>query len=109
MGRIDHLRDAPGAIRDALAAVRNASRRQGTYDGHDIVNWLNDHRNHLLNDIIDCYPRGDSVHIATIQIGNFLRDRLHQTKVGVRISERRIALLGGSSRNGKCKVSLWRI
>ena len=101
MSRISHLPHADSAIHDAVVAVQIACANQGLYDGHDVVNWLNDHRNDQLNDIIDCYRRtSDPVHYATIQIGNYLRNRLDQRKIGTRVSYRKITLRDGSTRNG---------
>lgn len=110
MSRISRLPNADRAIHDAVIAVQNRFANQGRYDGHDVVNWLNSHRNAQLNDIIDCY-RGtpDPVHYATIQIGNYLRNRLGQQKIGIRVSGRSITLRDGSTRNGRCDVSVWRI
>jgi hypothetical protein len=108
--RLSKLPNAVQAIRDAVAALSITQAAEGFYDGHDVINWLNDHRNNELNDIIDRFGNNhDRVHYATIQIGNFLKNELGQEKVGERVSDRRIRLRDGLRHDGKCKVSVWRI
>ncbi len=110
MSRICELPDAVGAIRVAVAAVRSIHANKRCYDGHDVVNWLNEYRNNQLNEIIDCYGNTtDPVHHATIQIGKFLKNHLDQQKIGTCISGRRITLRDGLNRNGNCAVSQWSI
>ena len=110
MSRISKLTSAVEAIRDAVAASRIAGANERRYDGHDVINWLNDHRNNELNDIINCYHNTpDPVHYATIQIGNFLKNQLGQQKIAERVSDRRVTLRGGSRRDGRCDVSVWSI
>jgi hypothetical protein len=71
---------------------------------------LNEYRNDELNDIIDLYGNThDPVHNATIQIGNYLKNQLGQHKSGARVSDRRVTLRDGSTRDGRCEVSVWRI
>jgi hypothetical protein len=75
--------------------MRRLHVHRGWHDGHDLVNWMNINRNGEFNDIIGYYrPGADPVHAATIQIGNFLKNRLGQTKIGERESPRRITLRG---------------
>ncbi|MGD0048432.1 MAG: hypothetical protein ABSE42_15630 [Bryobacteraceae bacterium] len=99
------------AIRDGVGEMHRLHVRQGWYDGHDLINWMNSNRNEELNDIIDYYrPSGaDPVHIATIQIGNFLKNRLGQQKITEQTSPRQITLRGGANRDGHCNVSVWQI
>ncbi len=99
------------AIRDGVGEMQRLHVRQGWYDGHDLVNWMNRNRNEELNDIIDCYRRGgaDPVHTATIQIGSFLKNQLGQQKIRDQTSARRITLRDGAHRNGRCNVSVWQI
>ena len=96
------------AIRDGVAELRQLHAARGWYDGHDLITWLSDHRNPELNSVIDYYTRGDPVHTATVQIGNFLKNRMGQEKIGERVSTRRIRLRGGANRDGECNVSVWR-
>ena len=110
MSRINKLPNAVQAIHGAVAESRITHADERNYDGHDIINWLNDHRNNELNDVIDLYSNtADPVHYATIQIGRFLKNQLNQDKIGERISNRRITLRDGSMRNGTCDVSVWQI
>ena len=102
------------AIHEAVTSARAHSTRQeqGWYDGHHIVNYLNQQHNDVLNEIIDMYAGTlDPVHQATIQIGNFLRLHLRQNneRYPARESRRRITLRNGKKRNGVCAVSCWEI
>jgi hypothetical protein len=98
------------AIRDGATEMRRRYVKLGSYDGHDLINWMNDNRNDELNDIIGYYrPGADPVHAATIQIGNFLKNCLGQTKIGEQESPRRITLRGGGNRDVCCNVSVWQI
>lgn len=110
MSRISKLPHAVQAIRRTVAILRVAHAGARHYDGHDVINLLNDQHNAELNDIFDCYRNtSDPVHYATIQIGNFLKNGLNQIKIGERVSSRRITLRGGSTRDGRCDVSVWQI
>lgn len=98
------------AILDGVAEMHRAHGAGGTYDTHDLVNWLNDRRNSELNEIIARYPNGDAVHVATVQIGRYLQNRLGQRKVDDRVSTREdIALRAGVRGGGDCKVSVWEV
>src|SRR5450755_2212918 len=102
MSKISELPNAVRAIHSAVAELRITHADERNYDGHDVVNWLNDHRNNELNDIIDRYSNTpDPVHSATIQIGRFLKNQINQNKIGERVSNRSVTLRDGSTRNGR--------
>src|SRR5438477_12024439 len=113
------IRDNPRwiqAIRAGVAAVRQAHTQRGRYDGHDLINWLNQNHNVVLNEIIDNYmitgqgtPADDPVFIATRQIGKYLQDWEGEVKIGKHFSQRRVALQNGGNRDGECDVSVWQI
>ena len=120
MARFSGERRLVQAIRDGVAEMHRLHARRGWYDGHDLVNWMNSNRNAELNDIIDYYRRApagsrrrrpgrDPVHSATVQIGNFLKNRLGQRKVREQNSPRQITLRGGAHRDGNCNVSVWQV
>lgn len=82
---------------------------KGQFDGHDLINWLDAHRNSELNDIYDLYSGCYGPEMTADQhIGKFLY-RLGQVKIGERISPRRISRRQGYHRDGTCKVSIWQI
>lgn len=108
------------AISDGVAEVRRLHARQGRYDGHDLINWMDDNRNAELNDIIDWYghapagrrratPGSRQVHTATALIGKFLGNKLGQVRIGEQTSQRHVTLRGGAHCNGTCDVSVWQI
>lgn len=104
------------AIRAGVGAVRRIFAQRGWYDGHDLINWLNQNHNVVLNEIIDNYlitgqgtPAVDAVFIATRQVGKYLQDWEGEVKIGDHLSQRRVTLLNGGNRDGKCAVSVWRI
>lgn len=111
MSRFSETHHLVQAIRDGVGELHRLHVRRGWYDGHDLINWMNSNRNDELNGIIDYYrPSGaDPVHIATIQIGNFLKNRLGQQKIGEQTSPRQITLRCGANRDGRCNVSVWQI
>ena len=77
------------AIRDGVREMRQRHGASGCYDGHDLINWLDEHRNKELNEIYDYYDDcTDPEMTADQQIGRFLY-RLGQKKVGERTSARR--------------------
>lgn len=96
------------AIRQGVRELHTKYEERGNYDSHDLINWLNEHRNAELNEIYDLYDDcSDPEMTADQQIGKFL-DRFGQKKIGVRESERWIARRSGQ-RNGVCQVSVWGI
>jgi hypothetical protein len=104
------------AIHAGVAAVRQTHAQRGWYDSHDLINWLNDHRNLILNEIIHNYritgqgtPAQDPVFIATRQIGKYLQDWLGQVKTGEHSSGRTVTLSNGDNRDGEAAVSVWDI
>jgi len=106
------------AIREAVATAHDHYATRGWFDSHDIVNWLNEHHNDILNEIVDHYrltadgtPAQDPVHQATVQIGNFMRDWMGQdkTEYAERRSARRVNLSDGTTRHGDSEVSVWSV
>ncbi len=96
------------AIRDGVREMHRSHALRGRYDGHDLINWLDEHRNPELNAIYDLYDDcRDPEMTADQQVGRFLY-RLGQEKIGERTSARRITRRSGN-RNGFCQVSVWRI
>jgi len=97
------------AIRDGVRELHRLHGARGRYDGHDLINWLDEHRNTELNEIYDLYGDcQDAEMTADQQIGRFLY-QLGQAKIGVRTSPRRITGRTGNDRNGVCQVSIWEI
>ena len=111
MTRFSHNQSCVQAVRDGLIEMHRIHAQWGQFDGHDLINWLNQNRNAEFNDLIDCYRAtpGDYVHVATIQVGNYLKNHLGQVKIGERVSQRYITLRNGTTRDGVCEVSIWRI
>ncbi len=96
------------AIHQGVRELHRKYEERGNYDSHDLINWLNEHRNAELNEIYDLYHDcSDPEMTADQQIGKLL-DSLGQKKIGVRESERWIARQSGH-RNGTCQVSVWSI
>ena len=96
------------AIRDGVREMRQRHGASGCYDGHDLINWLDEHRNKELNEIYDHYNDcTDPEMTADQQIGRFLY-RLGQKKFGERTSARHITKQRGH-RDGFCQVSVWSI
>jgi hypothetical protein len=99
-----------GAIIDGVEEMHRAHAVRGSFDTHDLINWLNAHHNPELNDIISYYAKGDVLNVATVQIGNYLKNRLDQRKVGDQISTRcEISLKTGARPGGDSEVSVWQI
>jgi hypothetical protein len=97
------------AICDGVAQMHAEHAEDGRFDTHDLINWLNDHRNSELNDTYDLYRGSDDPEMrADNQIGRFLYN-LGQIKIGERTSVRRIGRRDGVDRNGECKVSVWEV
>lgn len=95
------------AISEAVAQMHADHARDGRFDTHDVINWMNEHRNAELNDIYDLSRDSDDGAMrADDQIGRFLHS-LGQIKIDERPSERRITLRNGTQRNGECRTSVW--
>ncbi len=77
------------ALDDGIAAMRQAHADRGWYDSHDLINWLIEHSEPVLKEIIESYrPKGDAAPardpylIATRQIAKYLRDHRGQERIG---------------------------
>ena len=51
MARFDDNPALLAAIRDGVREMHRKYAATGRYDGHDLINWLNEHRNKELNEI----------------------------------------------------------
>jgi len=97
------------AILDGVAEMHRRHAAAGAFDSHDLINWLDEHRNPELNDIYDLDLGSDDVEMrADQQLGRFL-DSLGQVKVGEGTSSRHITRRGGADRPGVSEVSAWQI
>jgi hypothetical protein len=108
MARFDDDPALIAAIRDGVREMHRKYAATGRYDGHDLINWLNEHRNKELDEIYKSYEDSeDPEMIADQQLGWFLY-RLGQKKLDERLSDRRMSR-PDRTRNGTCKVSVWKI
>ncbi len=109
MARFEEDSALVAAIREGVRAVRETFSERGDYDGHDLINWLSEHRNDELYAIYELYGDcADPEMTADQQLGRFLY-AFGQKKVGARQSARRITGPSGRDRNGICSVSVWSI
>jgi hypothetical protein len=110
MSRFSGNRRLVRAILDGVAEMHRLHSDQGQFDSHDLINWMNDHENAALNELIALYHGDDPVRAATVQVSNFLKNEVGQQKThNKQVSHRRITLNGGASRDGDSKVSVWEI
>ena len=106
MARFARDRRLVEAIVDGVDALLHAD---GSYDSHDLINWLNANRTTQLNDLYDLYPDcADPEMTADQQLGKFLY-RLGQIKIDEQVSPRSIDRRGGGNRNGTCAASVWEV
>jgi len=104
MARFARDRRLVEAIVDGVAAMLDA---HGSYDSHDLIDWLNANRPAQLHDLYDLYHDcADPEMTADQQIGKFL-ETLGQIKLGEQVAARPIEQRGGGDRNGTSKVSVW--
>lgn len=109
MARFARFPNLVTGIQDGLVELQARQASKGEFDGHDLINWLDQRRNKELNSIYDLYNDcRDPEMTADQQIGKFLYT-LDQIKIGERLSPRRITRRNGTNRNGTCKVSVWEI
>ncbi len=104
------------ALDDGIAAMRQAHADRGWYDSHDLINWLNEHSNTVLNEIIDSYrfrrdgtPAHDPILTATRQIAKFLQHHRHQVQLGKHISQRNAIQTVPRRAKGNAVVAVWQI
>ena len=93
-------------LREGVREIHRLYANRGWFDGHDLINWLDQNHNPELNAMHALY-RGDSQKVGDQQIGKALY-KLGQRKIGLNVSERRITTHDGN-RDGKCEVSMWEI
>ena len=106
------------AVQAGVAVLHARHTVHGRFDSHDLVNWLNDRHNAVLNEIIDNYritKQGkrakNPVHTATREIGKFIERELGQVKIDDHLSVRKpIKLAGGGVHPAaECTNSVWNI
>jgi len=104
------------ALDDGIAAMRQAHADRGWYDSHDLINWLNEHSNTVLNEIIDSYrfrrdgtPAHDPILTATRQIAKFLQHHRHQVQLRKHISQRNAIQTVPPRAKGNAVVAVWQI
>jgi hypothetical protein len=108
MARFDDNPALIAAIRDGVREMHRQYAATGRYDGHDLINWLNEYRNKELNELYELYGDcEDPELIADQQLGRFLC-KLGQKRIDEPVSDRRI-LRPDRTRNGTCQVSVWKI
>jgi uncharacterized protein (DUF433 family) len=104
------------AVDHGISAMREAHADRGWYDSHDLINWLNEHYQGVLNEIIDSYrnredgtPAQDPISIATQQIARFLQDHKGQVQVGKQASHRNVIQAEAPRGGGDSVVAVWQI
>jgi len=103
-------------IDDGVAAMHQAYAGRGWYSSHDLINWLIEHSEPVLKEIIESYrlkgdgaPVRDPYLIATRQIAKYLRDHRGQERIGRLKSYRKTIQTDPPRVGGYADATVWRI